>query len=146
MSMGSRRLRVWGAIRLVTPRRIMLQRWPVVARALRTMLTVTEAQAIVLRHTQPFAPRPTQLTPAEVGLNIQPRARELQRGATVLAAGAVLRPQEFGLLAIVGRTEVSAYPPPRVAILATGDEIVEPSSAPGESQIRNSNGPMLLAQ
>src|SRR5437763_82141 len=67
--------------------------------------------------------------PAGAGQNIQPRARELQRGATVLAAGAVLRPPEFGLLAMVGRTVVRTYPAPRVAVLPTGDEIVEPSAA-----------------
>jgi molybdopterin molybdotransferase len=84
--------------------------------------------------------------PVAAGENVQPRGRELQRGATVLAAGAVLRPQELGLLATVGRTSAWTHPAPRVAVLPTGDEIVPASAVPKESQIRNSNGPMLLAQ
>ena len=80
------------------------------------------------------------------GRNILTRGREMRRGDTVLAAGAVLRPQEFGLLATVGRTTARVVPAPRVAVLSTGDEVVEASETPGPSQIRNSNGPMLLAQ
>ena len=58
----------------------------------------------------------------------------------------MLRAQEIGLLAIVGRTSVLSHPPPRVVVLATGDELVEPEHSPGAGQIRNSNAPMLLAQ
>jgi molybdopterin molybdotransferase len=80
------------------------------------------------------------------GLNILYRGREMRRGETVLAAGAVLRPQEFGVLATVGRTAVKVHPAPSVAILSTGDEVVEAPQTPGPGQIRNGNGPMLLAQ
>jgi molybdopterin molybdotransferase len=47
------------------------------------------------------------------------------------------------LLAEVGRTKVAAVPAPRVAVLATGNELVEASRVPGPGQIRNSNGPLL---
>ncbi len=80
------------------------------------------------------------------GRNILTRGREMRRGDTVLLAGAVLRPQEFGLLATVGRTTAAVVPSARVAVLSTGDEVVEAAETPGPSQIRNSNGPMLLAQ
>jgi molybdopterin molybdotransferase len=84
--------------------------------------------------------------PPQPGQNILERGREMRRGETVLQAGAVLRPQEFGLLASVGRAAVRVVPAPRVAILSTGDEVVEAAQIPGPGQIRNSNSPMLLAQ
>jgi molybdopterin molybdotransferase len=84
--------------------------------------------------------------PAQAGQNVLARAREMRCGEPVLAAGHVLRPQELGLLATVGRTSARLHRAPEVAILSTGDEVVEADSVPGAGQIRNSNGPMLQAQ
>lgn len=78
--------------------------------------------------------------------HVQRRARDMRNGDVVLSAGCLLRAQELGLLAIVGRTSVLMHPAPRVGVLATGDELVEPDHVPGPGQIRNSNGSMLLAQ
>ena len=83
---------------------------------------------------------------APAGANVLGKAREMKRGEVVLPGGTVLRPQEFGLLATVGRTSVSARPRPNVAVLPTGDELVEAGEKPGAGKIRNGNGPMLLAQ
>jgi molybdopterin molybdotransferase len=79
------------------------------------------------------------------GTNVLGRGREMRQGEVAVGKGAVLRPQEFGVLATVGRTTVMAYPRPQVSVLCTGDELVEASQVPSQSQIRNGNGPMLVA-
>jgi molybdopterin molybdotransferase len=103
---------------------------------------------VMIECTRPLDGQRVQIDDAAVvaGQNILYKGREMQAGQTVLKAGAVLRPQEFGLLATVGRTAVKVQPPPRVALLSTGDELVEAFQVPGPGQIRNGNGPMLLAQ
>ncbi len=84
--------------------------------------------------------------PPRSGQNIMARGREMRRGETVLQVGSELRPQELGILASIGKTTIAVVPRPKVAILATGDEIVDADKQPGPGQIRNANGPLLEAQ
>ena len=78
--------------------------------------------------------------------NICYRAEDVRRGDTVLRKGTVIKPQHIPVLASVGATEVSVYKRPRLAVISTGNELVEPWEKPGASQIRNSNAWQLLAQ
>lgn len=86
-----------------------------------------------------------QDTNFRAGQNVIPRGQSLRQGETVLRRGVELGPAEIGLLAEVGRSRVQAIGPVRVAILSTGNELVPASDKPGPGQIRNSNGPLLLA-
>jgi molybdopterin molybdotransferase len=109
------------------------------------------ADAVVMvEKTEPAEPRigePVRLTePVKPGQNVLPRGREMRAGDVVLPAGTAITPAAVGLLAGVGRATVSTVRPPRVAVLATGSELVEADARPGPGQIRNSNGPMLAAQ
>ena len=76
---------------------------------------------------------------------VLPRGREMRAGEVVVPAGTRLTPQAIGLLAAVGRATVRVHRTARIAVLATGDELVEHGEKPGPGQIRNSNGPMLCA-
>jgi molybdopterin molybdotransferase len=80
------------------------------------------------------------------GANVRAAGEDVHAGQVVLEPGQVLRPQEVGMLAAVGRVEVAVVRRPRVAILATGDEVVPPDQLPGPGQIRDANSYTVAAQ
>lgn len=86
---------------------------------------------------------PREVTP---GLNILPRGQMMREGDVILEAGRRLRSQEIAILAENGIAAPRVRPAPRVAILATGNELVSIDQQPGPGQIRNSNAVMLAAQ
>lgn len=71
---------------------------------------------------------------------------DIQAGQPVIAAGTCLRPQEIGVLASLGITAVPVVRRPRVAILATGDELVDATDPLAPGKIRNSNSYAQAAQ
>lgn len=79
------------------------------------------------------------LGPVAPGENVLQVGEDVAAGATVLAAGHLLRPQDLGGLAAVGITQVRVARRPRVAIVATGDEVVPPEAEPGPGQVRDVN-------
>jgi molybdopterin molybdotransferase len=80
------------------------------------------------------------------GHNVAPRGSEARPGDVVLAAPRVLRPQDLAVLASVGVVRVPVFRAPVCAVIATGDELVDPSKKPGPGRIRNTNGISVPAQ
>lgn len=90
--------------------------------------------------------RVTILSAVAEGANVAPRGSEVRAGDVVLARGRVIDPAAIAVLASAGRARVRVARRPVVALLVTGDEIVEVSATPAPGQIRNSNGPAVAAQ
>lgn len=76
---------------------------------------------------------------AAAGDNVRHAGEDIRRGQVVLEAGHRLRPQDIGVLAAIGQARVKVYRRPRVAILATGDELVDIDAPIEPGKIRNSN-------
>src|SRR5208283_3661689 len=73
--------------------------------------------------------------PAETGASIRLRGEDLRLGELVMSAGKTLRPADLGMLASVGRAMVEVIRRPRVAIVATGDELVDVDRSPVGAQV-----------
>ncbi|OXE35052.1 MAG: molybdopterin molybdenumtransferase MoeA [Phenylobacterium zucineum] len=82
---------------------------------------------------------------ARAGDNIRKAGRDFQAGQTLLASGVRVDPWRLSLCAAAGRAALTVFNLPRVAILSTGEEIVEAPSVPGPFQIYDSGSPALQA-
>lgn len=78
--------------------------------------------------------------------NICYRGEDVKSGDRILAAGTRLQPAHLAIMAAAGCIRPKVYTMPRVAIISTGNELVEPDKKPGTGKIRNSNGIQLTAQ
>ena len=104
------------------------------------------ADAVVMvEDTSEAGDRVTIRSRVRAGDNIHGAGLDLAVGQSVLPAGACLGPPEIGLLATLGRVRLPVRRRPRVAVLATGDELVDAGDLPGAGGIRDANRPSLLA-
>jgi len=86
-----------------------------------------------------------QLAPPERGF-VREAGEDVRAGAIVLERGRPVDPAAVGMLASVGCHQVPVHPKPRVSVVSTGDELVDPGEPLGPGQIRDSNSWLLVAQ
>ena len=82
---------------------------------------------------------------ASEGSNVRPAGQDISKGQTVLKKGMLLRPSEIGVLASVGRDIVEVVRRPVVAVIATGDELMEPGGPIAPGKIYDSNSYSVTA-
>jgi len=83
--------------------------------------------------------------PFNIGDHIRIRGEDIPKNEVIVTAGTVLRPAAISLLAALGFTTAKVFKKPKVAILSTGDELVEPGETVGAGQITNSNAYSIAA-
>jgi molybdopterin molybdotransferase len=101
---------------------------------------------VMLEHVSVAGDRVNVPRTLRAGENVSLQGSEAHRGEMLLRPGRRLGYAEIALLATVGRTRVTVFRKPQVAILATGDEIVDVGETPLDHQIRNSNTQSLAVQ
>jgi molybdenum cofactor synthesis domain-containing protein len=94
---------------------------------------------VMLEHTKKIEDQIEVWTPVTPGENVSRKGEDIQRGAVALEAGTRLQPHHLGLVAALGATHVSVIEKPKVAVISTGNELVELSYKPKPNQIVDVN-------
>lgn len=100
---------------------------------------------IMVEHTETVNDK-IRFVQSKTNSNICIIGEDLKKADLVLETGTLIKAQQIPVLASVGKTFISVYRQAQVAVISTGDELVEPHCTPQLSQIRNSNAAQLMAQ
>ncbi len=101
---------------------------------------------VMVEYTESVGANVTIRRPVEAGENVVPAGAEARRGDVMVERGTRVQHAVVAVAAAAGRPEVAVHRRPRVAVLATGDEVVDINLPPGPNEIRNSNSYSLAAQ
>jgi len=102
--------------------------------------------AVMIENTQVSAQDEIEVRrPAAPGENVIQPGEDIRPGDPILSAGSILRAQDMGGLLAVGIATINVRRKPRVAIFATGDEVIEPQEATGPGQVRDVNSYFVAA-
>lgn len=104
------------------------------------------ADAVVMQeHVELSELGPVLKRSSRPGEHVRRRGEDARPGQLLLDAGSVIRPYEVALLAAQGLSAVRVFGRPRLAVLSTGDELVEAGVEPADGLVRDANGPALCA-
>lgn len=101
---------------------------------------------VIVEETESFDGRVKIFSPVEKGENIRLAGEDVKRDSLVLKKGTYIKPAVVGMLASLGLSMVKVMRKPKVAIIATGDELIEPGEKLTPGKIRNSNSYSIAAQ
>lgn len=99
-----------------------------------------------VEETEELSNNKIRFTANQTKSNFVDAAHDVKHGDLVMKKGIIIEPQHFAVAASVGLTNPRVYKKVRVGVISTGDELVEPQTTPGLSQIRNSNAYQLIGQ
>jgi putative molybdopterin biosynthesis protein len=101
---------------------------------------------VMVEHTQPLGDRSIEIRrAASPGQFVSYAGSDIARGETLLRAGILIGSREIGMCAACGIAQVSVARRPRVGVISTGDELVQPGRSLGPAQIHDSNGAIVTA-
>ncbi len=101
---------------------------------------------IMIEHTKQIYEDTIQFIKENSKHNICRKGEDIKKGDIVLKKGTIICPEHIAVLASVGVINVPVYKKPKLSVISTGNELVEPNIKPNNSQIRNSNAFQLIAQ
>jgi molybdopterin molybdotransferase len=139
-------LEVWGEVQMGERPACAIKPGGAIKIATGGMLPQGADAVVMVEHTQVMDERTIQVLRAVApGENVIHRGEDLKEGEQILEKGHVLRPQDLGALAALGRERIRVYRQPHVGICSSGDEIVPLDACPKAAQIRDSNRYTLWA-
>lgn len=110
------------------------------------MMPVGADCVIIIEDVEEVSPHKIRFKKDKTGKNICSQGEDVRKNQLLLHSGIRITPKEIASLAMSGFVNPLVSKKPKVGIISTGDEIVEPYLAPGETQIRNTNSYQLMAQ